>query len=198
MGSLIAMLGFILAAPAILGQEFPREIRATAGNPLYNHYRCKDDKWIAIAHLDPDRYWPKICKAVGIEQLQHDPKFNSIESRGQNAQELVAVLDQRFVIKTRDEWMKILTEEGCIFTPIQTPLEVSCDPQALANQYFIDVHHPAWGRLKMVGFPWDFSETPASWQREAPTLGQHTEEILSGLGYGRDDIAKFREEGVIQ
>jgi len=90
-------------------------------------------------HLDPDRYWSKICKAVGIEKLQHDPRFNSIESRGQNAQELVAVLDQRFATKTRDEWMKILTETGCIFTPVQTPLEVSNDPQALANQYFIDV-----------------------------------------------------------
>jgi crotonobetainyl-CoA:carnitine CoA-transferase CaiB-like acyl-CoA transferase len=198
MGSLIAMLGFIMAAPAILGQEFSREIRATAGNPLYNHYRCKDDKWIAIAHLDPDRYWPKICKALGIEELQHDPRFNSIEARGQNARELVAILDRQFAIQTRDQWMKILTEGGCIFTPIQTPIEVSNDPQALANQYFIDVQHPAWGRMKMVGFPWDFSETPASWQREAPTLGQHTEEILSGLGYGREDIAKFREEGVIQ
>jgi crotonobetainyl-CoA:carnitine CoA-transferase CaiB-like acyl-CoA transferase len=55
-----------------------------------------------------------------------------------------------------------------------------------------------WGRTKMVGFPWNFSETPASVQREAPALGQHTEEILSGLGYGKDVIAKFREEGVIQ
>ncbi|MBP1697880.1 MAG: putative acyl-CoA transferase/carnitine dehydratase, partial [Deltaproteobacteria bacterium] len=198
MGSLIAMLGFILAAPAILGQEFPRELRATAGNPLYNHYRCKDDKWIAIAHLDPDRYWSKICKALGVEQLQHDPRFNSIESRGENAQELVSVLDQRFAIKTRAEWTKILAEAGCIFTPVQTPLEVSNDPQALANQYFIDVQHPIWGGTKMVGFPWDFSETPASVQREAPALGQHTEEILSGLGYGKDVIAKFREEGVIQ
>ena len=103
MGSLVAMLGFIMAAPAILGQEFPREIRATAGNPLYNHYRCKDDRWIAIAHLDPDRYWPKICKAVGIEELQNDPRFNGVEARGHNAKELVAVLDQRFAIKTRDE-----------------------------------------------------------------------------------------------
>ncbi len=198
MGSLIAMLGFIMAAPAILGQQFPREIRAEAGNPLYNHYRCKDDKWIAIAHLDPDRYWPKICKALGIENLQNDPRFNSIEARGRNAKELVAILDQRFVTKTRDEWIQILKKEGCIFTPIQTPLEVSNDLQAIANNYFINVQHPEWGRTKMVGFPWDFSETPASWRREAPAFGQHTEEILSELGYNSADIANLKEEGVIQ
>ena len=198
MGSLIAMLGFILAAPAILGQEFPREIRSTAGNPLYNHYRCKDDKWIAIAHLDPDRYWPKICKAVGIEELQNDPGFNSIEARGKNAKELVAILDQRFVTKTREEWTKILKEEGCIFTPVQTPLDLTNDPQAFANNYFIDVQHPAWGKIKMTGFPWDFSDTPASWRREAPAFGQHTEEILSELGYSGNDIAKLREKGAIQ
>jgi crotonobetainyl-CoA:carnitine CoA-transferase CaiB-like acyl-CoA transferase len=50
----------------------------------------------------------------------------------------------------------------------------------------------------MVGFPWNFSETPASWRREAPAFGQHTEEILLEVGYYRDDIAKLREEGVIQ
>ena len=198
MGSLIAMLGFIMAAPAILGQQFPREIRAGAGNPLYNHYRCKDDQWIAIAHLDPDRYWPKICKALGIENLQNDPMFNSIQARGRNARELVAILDQRFVTKTRDEWIQILKREGCIFTPIQTPLEVSNDIQAIANNYFINIQHPEWGRTKMVGFPWDFSETPASWRREAPAFGQHSEEILSELGYNNGDIANLKEEGVIQ
>jgi len=198
MGSLITMLGFIMAAPAILGQEFPREIRALAGNPLYNHYRSKDDKWIAIAHLDPDRYWLKICKAVGIEELQLNPKFNSVEARAQNARELVAILDERFATKNRDEWMKVLNDEGCIFTPIQTPLEVTNDPQAFANNYFIDVHHPIWGKIKMTGFPWDFSETPASWQREAPAFGQHSEEILLELGYTRNDIAHLKEKGVIQ
>jgi crotonobetainyl-CoA:carnitine CoA-transferase CaiB-like acyl-CoA transferase len=197
MGSLIAMLGFILAAPAILGQEFPREVRAAAGNPLYNHYRCRDDKWIAIAHLDPDRYWPKICKALAIEHLQTDPRFTSIESRGQNATELVAVLDRAFATRTREEWSAILDREGCIFTPVQTPSEVAGDPQALANHYFIQVPHPDWGKTKMVGFPWDFSETPASWRRKAPSFGQHTEEILSELGYTPEDIAGLKTEGVI-
>jgi crotonobetainyl-CoA:carnitine CoA-transferase CaiB-like acyl-CoA transferase len=50
----------------------------------------------------------------------------------------------------------------------------------------------------MTGFPWDFSDTPASWRREAPAFGQHTEEILSELGYSRNDIAKLREKGAIQ
>jgi crotonobetainyl-CoA:carnitine CoA-transferase CaiB-like acyl-CoA transferase len=198
MGSLITMLAFILEAPTMLGQEFPREVRAEAGNPLYNHYRCKDDKWIAIAHLDPDRYWPKVCKALGIEDLKSDPRFMSIKSRGQHAKELVAILDQRFATRSRDEWMRILKEEGCIFTPIQTLSEVTQDEQALANNYFINIQHPEWGEMKMVGFPWDFSETPASWRREAPAFGQHTEEILLALGYNNDDITQLKKEGVVQ
>jgi len=198
MGSLIAMLGFIMAAPAVLGQEFPREIRTSAGNPLYNHYRCKDDQWIAIAHLDPDRYWPRICKALGIEELENDPRFTGIEARGRNATELVAILDQRFATRIREEWITILRKEDCIFTFVQTPLEVSTDPQANANNYFISVDHPVWGKTRMVGFPWDFSETPASWRREAPAFGQHTDEVLSNLGYPKDQIANFRRDGVIQ
>ena len=121
MGSLIVSLGFIMAAPAIWVQEFPREIRAKAGNPIYSHYKCKDDKWLAIAHLDPDRYWPKVCKALEIEELENDTRFNTIQARGENAADLVAILDKKFSEKTRDEWMKILEEGGCIFTPVQTP-----------------------------------------------------------------------------
>lgn len=197
MGSMIGALGFIMAAPAILGQEFPREIRAQAGNPVYNHYRCKDERWIAIAHLDPDRYWPKICRAMGIQNLEHDPRFNSIVARGKHSKELVAILDERFATKTRDEWSEILGNEGCIFTPIQTPMEVSNDPQAWANDYFIHVEHPDWGPIKMTGFPWDFSDTPASWRRKAPEFGEHNEEILAKLGYTVEEIASLREEGIV-
>lgn len=198
MGSTIAMLGLLMEAPAVLGQEFGREERASAGNPLYNHYRCKDDAWIVIAHLQPDAYWKKICRAVGIQDLQDDPRFGSVEERGKHARELVAILDEHFATKTRDEWLKILKEEGCICTPIQSPLEVSRDPQAMANNYFIDVQHPSWGKIKMVGFPWDLSETPASWYREAPALGAHTEEVLLEAGYTKEEIAHFRKEGAIQ
>jgi crotonobetainyl-CoA:carnitine CoA-transferase CaiB-like acyl-CoA transferase len=195
MGSLIAMEALTLSGPAIIGKEFPREIRAEAGNPIYNHYRCQDDKWLAIAHLQPDRYWPNVCRALGMSELENDPRYNSIEARSESKKELVALLDEKFATKPREEWMRILKQEGCICAPIQTPTEVSNDEQAIANNYFIYVDHPVWGKTKVVGFPWDFSETPASWRREAPEFGQHTEEILLELGYTWEDIAKLKEEG---
>ncbi|MBW2017378.1 MAG: CoA transferase [Deltaproteobacteria bacterium] len=193
MGGVISFLGFIMAAPAILGQPFPREVRARAGNPLYNHYCCKDDKWIVIAHLDPDRYWPKVIRALGVEELEKDPRFNSIEARGEHAAELVAVFDERFRTKTREEWMRILEREGCIFTPIQDPLEVTRDPQAWANNYFVKVDHPKEGPTNMVGWPWDFSDTPARFRRPAPALGEHTGEILEELGYSKEEISEYLE-----
>lgn len=197
MGSVIGGLAFILAAPTILGQEFPREKRSEAGNPLYNHYCCKDGKWLAIAHLAPDRYWRQVCTAVGLEECVDDPRFTSIESRGKHAKELVALLDARFARKTREEWVKTLKEAGCIFTPIQTLTEVTQDPQAHANEYFIEVDHPEWGKQNLLGFPWSFSETPASWRRPAPKMGQHTDEVLGNLGYSREEIEGLRKEGTI-
>jgi crotonobetainyl-CoA:carnitine CoA-transferase CaiB-like acyl-CoA transferase len=197
MGSLISTLGLVMAAPAVLGQEFPRGVRAEAGNPIYNHYKCQDDKWLAIAHLQPDRYWPNVCRALGIQALEHDSRFSSIEARSSHAKELITILDERFAAMPRDEWLGILKREGCISTPVQSPLEVSNDSQALANDYFIYADHPVWGKTKLVGFPWSFSETPATWRREAPEFGQHTEDILLENGYTWDDIAILKEMGVI-
>jgi crotonobetainyl-CoA:carnitine CoA-transferase CaiB-like acyl-CoA transferase len=197
MGSLIALHGVNFAAPGVLGQEFPRLLRAEAGNPIYNHYRCKDDKWIVIAHLQPDRYWPIVCKALGIEELEHDPKFSTIEARHDNAKELVSILDKRFATKTRAQWMEIFKKENVIYTPVQSASEVFEDPQAVANEYIVPVEHPVWGKIRMLGFPWTFHETPASVAREAPELGQHTEEILLELGYSWEDIAKLKDEKVI-
>ena len=197
MGSMVALLGHLMSGTAMLKQVFPRFVRASAGNPLYNHYRCKDDNWLAIAHLDPDRWWPKVCGALGLENLVNDPRFNSLAARAANGKELVAIFDEVFAGKTRDEWMQILGEHGCIFTPVQDIKDVVEDPQVMANRYMIEIEHPVYGPTKTMGFPWDLSGTPASWRRGAPKLGEHTEEVLLAIGYSKEELAKFREDGVI-
>ncbi len=197
MGSIIAMIGHYISGTAMLKQEFRRFVRANSANALYNHYCCKDGKWIVIAHLDPDRWWAKVCGALGLQELVDDPRFNSLEARSANRKELVAIFDQVFASKTRDEWMKILEEHGCIYTPIQNIPEVVEDPQPLANNYLIEINHPEYGPVRTMGFPWDLSETPASWRRGAPKLGEHTEEVLLEIGYSKEEIAKLREEGAI-
>jgi|WetSurMetagenome_2_1015567.scaffolds.fasta_scaffold03195_6 crotonobetainyl-CoA:carnitine CoA-transferase CaiB-like acyl-CoA transferase len=197
MGSLIAALGLVMAAPAILGKEFQRGKRNEAGNPIYNHYCCQDGKWLALAHLQPDKYWPNVCRVLGFPELEKDPRYNSIENRAANGKELIALMDKIFATKPRDEWLELLKREDCICTSVQSPIEVSNDPQALANDYFIWVDHPVWGHVKIVGFPWDFSDTKASWRREAPEFGQHTEEILLEMGYQWEDIAELKQQEVI-
>jgi CoA:oxalate CoA-transferase len=197
MGGIVAMLGHLISGTAMLGQEFPRFVRTNTGNPLYNHYCCKDGHWLVIAHLDPDRWWAKVCDALGAEHLIPDPKFSSLAARAQNREELIAILDEIFARKNREEWMRILAEKGCIYTPIQNVREVVNDPQVLANNYIIEVDHPLYGTLNTMGFPWDFSQTKASWRRKAPDLGEHTTEVLKEAGFDPDVIALLRQEGVI-
>ncbi len=197
MGSVVAMLGHLISGTAMLSQQFPRFVRANAGNPIYNHYCCKDNKWIVIAHLDPDRWWAKVCGALGVAHLIDDPRFSTFAARSANRKELVAIFDGVFASKTRDEWMKILEEHGCIFTPIQDIPDVVQDPQLMANNYVIEINHPEHGKTRTMGFPWDLSDTPASWRRAAPKLGEHTEEVLREIGYTKETIAKLREESVI-
>jgi CoA:oxalate CoA-transferase len=197
MGSVVAMLGHLISGTAMLKQEFPRFVRSEMGNPMYCHYCCKDAKWLAIAHLDPDRWWAKVCGALGAENLINDPRFSTFAARSENRKEIVHIFDGIFASKTREEWMKILDEHGCISTPVQSIPEVVEDPQLLANKYVIELDHPTYGHTKTMGFPWDLSETPASWRRRAPNLGEHTDEVLIEIGYGPEELAKLREEGAI-
>lgn len=172
--------------------------REKAGNPLYNYYMCADKKWIALVNLTPDPRWPAFCRAVGIEDLEKDPRFNSMDNRQKNCEELISILDGKFAAKTSDEWATVLTKHDLIFSVVRTYEEFVRDPQALANGYVFDYEHPVLGMTRMPGFPIAFNKTPWSTVRPAPELGQHTEEILIDvLGCTWDDILRLKDQEVI-
>lgn len=199
LGSMISIQGLNVMSYLLQGAEYGRRDRKDSLNPLWNYYRCADGKWIVFSMSQDTRYWHDFCQVIGIEELEHDPRFTTSAKRGKNHKELIAILDRVMATRPRAEWLKRLSENGeVLYTHMNTIEDLDSDPQVLLNKYIVDFDHPVLGKVKEVGFPIRFSKTPASLRREAPMLGQHTEEVLMEvLGYTWEDIAKLKDRGVI-
>ncbi|HXM89607.1 MAG TPA: CoA transferase [Candidatus Acidoferrum sp.] len=199
LGSMMALQGLNVVARTIMGKEFPRNTRANAYNPLWNHYRCADDKWISLAMLQPDRYWKDFCEVIGKPELIEDPRFADVKIRGKNSAAAVAILDEVFATRPRDEWMRVLKGRGdFIYTIVNSVTDLPDDPQVRANDYVVDYDHPALGNLTLLGMPVKLSATPGEPRGHAPELGEHTELLLTEtLGYSWDDVARLRDANVI-
>ena len=169
--------------------------KSKAPNPLAMGYLTKDLRGILFVALQPDRYWSKFCQAIEREDLEHDPRFNSFEARAENREVLYPILDEVFLSRTYDEWKPRLV--GIPFATRQNLVEVIHDPQARANDYFVPIEHPTYGRMEVIANPVNLSETPATIRMPAPEFSQHTEEVLLELGYTWEDIAQLKEQGII-
>jgi crotonobetainyl-CoA:carnitine CoA-transferase CaiB-like acyl-CoA transferase len=154
------------------------------------------DGWAVVGGVGDDR-WPAFCAAVAMPELQHDPRFANAGARKDNLDALYELLDDKFLAKTTADWIAVLEAHDMICGPVADYDDLRRDPQALENEYLVTVDHPLNGPTQVVGFPWKFSETPASVAPAAPELGQHTEEILLSLGYTWEQIAALRDAKAI-
>lgn len=197
LGSQIEMGRLLLHAYLVMGVIPPGSLIKGARNPLYNIYQDCDGKWFAIAALQADRYWPQFCKVFGIEEMEKDPRFENQLARGDNFEEIMPRLKEIIRTKPRNKWLRLLDEAGLPVAPVNDYSDVAQDPQVIENEYIVEIEDPAHGKLKLPGVTVKLSETPGKVERLGPELGQHTEEILMELcGYGWDDLAKLREEGI--
>jgi formyl-CoA transferase len=172
--------------------------RLDAGNPMSGPmYPSADGPWVTLAMPDTDKYWPAFAEVVGLDV--NDPRFDSHEKRcGENRLEMMQVLDRLFAKHPSSYWQKLLAEKRLPADVIQTydyPVE---DPIAKANRYILDLEHPSHGEIQSLGFPIYMSESPARLRRLAPTIGQHSAEILQErLGYSDAEIESFEQDGTI-
>jgi crotonobetainyl-CoA:carnitine CoA-transferase CaiB-like acyl-CoA transferase len=199
LSSMMFLQGLNLSARLMLGSHMPRASRSMTFNPLWNHYRCADDRWIALGMLQADRYWRDFCHALGADDLAEDERFQDTSTRLANVREAIAGVAAAFEKKPLAEWVAILKAAGdFIFAPVQSVDDLPDDPQVKANDYVVDFDHPAFGAIQMVGMPFRLSQTPGAVRRAAPEFGEHTEEILTELlGYSWEDVAALREKEVI-
>lgn len=200
LGSMSFLQGLSLSMRLMLGGAMPRVDRSRAANPLWNHYRCSDGKWLALAMLQPMRYFADFVRALGRPEMAGDERFQSVAGLAANAPEIIAAFDEVFASRPRAEWIEQLhkSEGDFIFTIVNEVGELPDDPQMIANDYVVDFEHPQFGATRVVGVPVRLSETPGSVRAPAPELGQHTEEILLDvLGWDWDRIGALREREVI-
>lgn len=199
LGSMSWLQGLSLSSRLMLGGEMPRFSRQFAFNPLWNHYRCADDRWIAFAMAQADRWWKDFARTIGRPELADDARFASMMDRGMNAATLIGLLDETFASKPSAEWKRILDEGGdFIFTMVASVNDLPDDPQMRANGLVANVEHPTHGPTEMLNLPIGLSATPSRIAGVAPELGQHTEQVLvDELGFGWEEVGALRERGVI-
>jgi crotonobetainyl-CoA:carnitine CoA-transferase CaiB-like acyl-CoA transferase len=186
----------ILAA-ILLGHELPHTDRTRAPNPLMNTYKCKDDKWLMLMMLTPQKHWDEFCKAIEREDLLEEyPLIKWIDEKVRF--ELGDKLSAHFGTRPRQAWIDRLLQYDTIHAPVQTPKEIPDDPQVIANSYLVDYEHPSHGRFKVASSPVQFDGEPVEVRKVAPEPGQDTEEILLDLlGVSWEDIGALKEKRVI-
>lgn len=163
--------------------------------PPYQVFATQEGAITVSAPLE--EWWQRLCQVPDFRDLEDDPRFASRESRLQNGEALVAILEERFRQRPAAEWLKVLGEHDVLCGPVYTYKELFADPQVFINDMVVTQEHPVAGPIKVIGIPVKLEKTPGSIRTPAPRLGEHTEEVLLELGYTPEDIERFRAEQVI-
>ncbi len=192
-GSLLWTCMMPFDGAAVANKEEQPVSREDQGNPFYNRYKTKDGRWLVLLRSN----WHDACEAIGMQQYERDPRFDTYGKRLQNHTELVAILDKAVAAKTAQEWTQAFQGKDILWSLAQTFLEAVNDPQTESNHYIETFDHPKFGTLKYSGIPFRLSKTPPTIRTAAPDLAQHNDEILISLGYSTKEISQFKESGTV-
>lgn len=166
--------------------------------PLTRAYLTRDERWIQLMFLDPERYWKGLCEHLDRPELAADPRFDSVARRAENGRELAAVLDGIFGGEDLAHWREAFTDFDAPWELVQTVHEVLDDPQAKANGYVFEAEVRPGLPVKLVAGPVSVDGSPVHAEiRRAPHLAEHTDDILGALGYDEDERARLRAAGGI-
>jgi crotonobetainyl-CoA:carnitine CoA-transferase CaiB-like acyl-CoA transferase len=181
----------LVAAQYLADGEVPRRGRLPLAGGLicYRPYACKDG-WVTLGALEP-KFWQAWCRGVGREDLAE----KQFEAPGSDAH---AEVERIFLKRTRDEWSGFASEHDCCLEPV-FDLDEALDSELVrAREMVVELDQPgAAAPVRLLGVPVKLSRTPGAPAGPGPALGEHTEEVLSSLGYSEDEVASLLEAGAV-
>jgi crotonobetainyl-CoA:carnitine CoA-transferase CaiB-like acyl-CoA transferase len=157
--------------------------------PCYHVYETRDGRHVTVGAYEP-HFWATLCRKLGREDFIADQWSPA------RRDEMFAFFRAAFRERTMAEWLDELGELDICFGPVRNLEEAYDDPQLQHRGMVVELDTPG-GRQRYIGSPIKLSETPPASRPPLTTFGQHTEDVLRGLGYGPGDIAALREQGTI-
>lgn len=170
-----------------------------SAHPLNAPYEAFEtaDGWITIGAANQTN-WLRMLKAVDAEALAEDPRFALNRDRMANRHALAATLGPIFSAETSEVWLARLEAGGVPAGPVLDVNAMHQDPQTLAREMVVEVEHSRVGRMKTLGLPVKFSDTPGRVHGPAPLLGEHSRAILAEAGYTAAEIDGLIDRGVVR
>jgi len=169
-----------------------------SAHPLSAPYQAFEaaDGWITIGAANQTN-WLRLLEVLERRDLQEDARFADDPGRMANLDDLVKILADIFRGRSAGEWLQRLERAGVPAGPVLDIAGMQADPQALARGMVTEAPHGRLGPVKTLGHPVHYSATPAQISRGAPSLGEHTREVLGQHGYSPADVEQFVAEGVV-
>jgi formyl-CoA transferase len=160
-------------------------------------FRCGDGKLLAVHLSSQPKFFEAMATALERPDLVRDERFLTRDLRIANYGELTRVLGEIVERKPRAHWMSVLEANDVPFAPVQGLQDVLDDPQVRHLGTFYTQRHPSEGEITAIHRPVLIDGAREGGTLPAPTLGEHTDEVLAELGYGADEIAKLRATSAI-
>ena len=150
--------------------------------------------YITIA-VQNDREWQAIIRVVNRPEWAEDPRFLTAELRQQNIDDRLDLIQAVIKTESAEHWLARLEEEGVPCAPVLTRTQMLEHPQVQANDLLVNYEHPQAGLIRQTRGPSRFSAASEKGWQGAPTLGQHTRDLLATSGYSEDEINKMIDSG---
>jgi crotonobetainyl-CoA:carnitine CoA-transferase CaiB-like acyl-CoA transferase len=195
MGNGLWANGFFMQAKlcgADISERVPREHMP---NGLANHYRCRDGRWLILSLLREEREWPAFARCIGRDDLIADPRFAAMPARHASARDLIEILDRVFAQKDLSEWRTIFDAAGLTFGFAATLDDLVQDEQMRSTGALVPFENDT---TLTIDSPLSIDGVDKVQPRPAPSLGEHSDRVLRGVGYAADEIERLRATGVVR